>query len=323
MNASECFKKLLAAFGILFFILSVESSTANASTAGFYFKDNLQSTGISFETWDNLVVLKALINEKYSVNLILDTGISSIILFSKSTFKSYYDSYHREIPVAGLGTGSPPKGILTLNNRIDINGIRGDGIGIVLMNDAHALPRNILKKIDGIIGYQLFSRFVVKINFKESVLELNEPACFAPKQNDIAIPLSVEMTRPYLNVSVNGSSDEYFLLDTGCSFAVLQFQNGGVKKRDTKPIGIGLNGRIYGTKRKNISFSSGKYDFKNQEVIRVADTKSGKYRSSGTVGSGFLRQFDSVTIDYFGGMLYLGKKGTELFISASSILKDL
>jgi len=57
-------------------------------------------------------------------------------------------------------------------------------------------------EIDAVIGYELFRRFVVEIDYYGQVLRLHEPASHRPDPRAVTLPLRIEGRRAYLNAGV-------------------------------------------------------------------------------------------------------------------------
>ena len=92
---------------------------------------------------------------------------------------------------------------------------------LVLDKDYLELRNYLGTDVHGILGYELFSRFVIKIDYERKVLVIQNPDSFVPKRKFEMVPINVEDTKPYVeaNVQMNDStrSAAKLLIDTGAS----------------------------------------------------------------------------------------------------------
>jgi len=75
--------------------------------------------------------------------------------------------------------------------------------------------------VHGILGYELFSRFVVKIDYEARTLTLMAPHKFKPSKKYTRLPITVEDTKPYYvaEVKINDTTSisAKLMVDTGAS----------------------------------------------------------------------------------------------------------
>jgi hypothetical protein len=173
--------------------------------------------------------------------------------------------------------------------------------------------------VHGLIGYDLFSRFVVEINYDRKLMTLYEPDHYKPKRRYTEIPLIVEDTKPYLqaNVVVDDSSKftGKFMIDTGASHSLLINENSihniNVPELHLKTdIGRGLGGPISGQIAYIDQIKIDKYSFKDliasfPDPESYPDTVGLVYRN-GTIGGELLTRF-KVVLDYFNEKMYIRK----------------
>lgn len=79
---------------------------------------------------------------------------------------------------------------------------------------------------DGSLGYNLFSRFIVTINYQKKTLTLADPDRFSlrPNGDDLQLPLRLDESVPSITASVDGRPPTRFLLDTGFNGTVHLFR---------------------------------------------------------------------------------------------------
>jgi predicted aspartyl protease len=109
--------------------------------------------------------------------------------------------------------------------------------------------------VHGILGYELFSRFVIKIDYQRKVLTIQDPGKFVPKGNYEMVLTKVEDTKPYIEARVQmkdaSSSVVKLLIDTGASHGLILEPDSGPEikvppKHINSIIGRGLGGIITG-----------------------------------------------------------------------------
>ena len=76
--------------------------------------------------------------------------------------------------------------------------------------------------VDGALGYELFTRFVARVDYAHQTLTLTDPAALSakPASNAVILPLKLENRMPTVLASVDGRSPARFLVDTGDSGAI-------------------------------------------------------------------------------------------------------
>lgn len=81
------------------------------------------------------------------------------------------------------------------------------------------------RSIDGLIGYDLFARFVVAIDFTERCLTLSEPSSFKPPADTIAVPIEfvgrLATVQSKVGLTDGRSLDARLVIDTGASQGVI------------------------------------------------------------------------------------------------------
>ena len=169
------------------------------------------------------------------------------------------------------------------------------------------------------MGYELFSRFIVEIDYDDKIIRLHEPYSYKPRRWAKSIPLVVEDTKPYIFTKITTTEghtiDSKFMLDTGASHSLLlDLDSHKALSLPTKNVrtnlGRGLGGAIYGHVARLRSAQFGKYKF--TEVIASWPDRGSfasileKTGRQGTLGGGLLSRF-TVVFDYFNGYLYYRK----------------
>jgi len=88
-------------------------------------------------------------------------------------------------------------------------------------NDFLELRNSLGSEVHGILGYELFSRFVIKIDYEAKLMTLLLPQKFKPSRKYARLPITVEDTKPYyvaeLQINDTTSMSAKLMIDTGAS----------------------------------------------------------------------------------------------------------
>lgn len=290
--------------------------TSTALPLGFHFKNNKTRTTIPFHIEGNLIVLEVMLNDEVNANLVLDTGARSIMLFGKKLAR-HLQMTDKEIRMAGYGSRADRKGRLSVNNKVSIGDIEGLGLGVIVTGK-HDLFSNHNIEIHGIIGYQIFSRFVVQIDYASQTLTIIEPHMFIPDAGYSVLPLTVKDTKPYIPVTLatkGGRLVQQFHVDTGSSREMILFlnnQNGSLLDDAKKAwVGRGINGIINGFKTQGTSLGLATSVFKGLDTYLINREFSSReiQDAGGTLGSGFWKRF-VIILDYVKQRFYFRPLGS-------------
>ena len=101
---------------ILLFIQAIYSK-ADRNHLGFGFDNQKESVTIPFQSYNNLIIIEALIDDKNKLNLILDTGIRSLALFDKSYIPKVSDRTF-DIKFTGTGVQKPVSAEVSINHKL-------------------------------------------------------------------------------------------------------------------------------------------------------------------------------------------------------------
>ncbi len=297
------------------------------SQTGFQFKGpNKNRQQINFKLINNLIVFPLEINGK-ELSFILDTGVNKTILFNLSQNDSIGLNNIEKLNLQGLGTGSSVEAIISKNNNLRIkNAVSRNETIYVILNDFFDLSSKMGRTIHGIIGYNLFKDFIVKINYKSKKIDFYNPKTFIYNKcrKCEEFPLSFHRKKPYIDVDVqldtigNDKTNVKLLVDSGGSDAIWLFEDS--KEEIKTPIryfndilGEGLSGTIFGNRSRIPKVFLGNYEIKNPtasflDTISTHIARSFKERN-GSIGGGILKRF-KVWIDYPNQKITLKKNGS-------------
>jgi predicted aspartyl protease len=218
---------MLRNFTLLILVcLLVSVQTSAQQTLGFQLDDKRKKIFIPIEIYDNLIVVPVIVAGRLPLKFILDTGVRTTILTDKSLSDALNLRYSRKYTFSAPGGDRKVDAYITNNVSLDIPGIHGDGHAIMVLAEDFINLRSFLgTEVHGILGYELFSRFVIKINYKKKMIELMVPQRFKPGKNYHSVPIVVEDTKPYLLASVTLNDTTKIkvklLVDTGASHGLI------------------------------------------------------------------------------------------------------
>jgi hypothetical protein len=256
------------------------------------------------------------------LRFILDTGVRTAILTEKIFSDILNLQYTRKYSVGGPGANKIIQAYVTNNVSLDLPpGVHGEGHALLVLEEDYLELRNYLgADVHGVLGYELFSRFIVTIDYERREMVLTRPDKFKPKRRAQKIKISVEDTKPYFVTTV-GMTDSSkcrtkLLIDSGASHGLILEPDSNdtikVPKHYVKSIiGRGLGGVITGRIGRIASIKLGKYEVSNvianfPDPNSYMDTlkTSRMVKRNGAVGGEILSRF-KVTFDFPREYLYL------------------
>jgi hypothetical protein len=308
----------------LLLVSALSVLTAEAQQLGFSLAEGRRRVEIPVEIYNNLVVVPVLLNGKLPMKFIVDTGVRTAILTEKSFTDILNLTYTRRYSISGAGATQTIEAYVTTGVDLILPGVVGHGHSLLVLERDYLELRNFLgADIHGILGYELFSRFIVQIDYVNKRLVLMAPEKFTPGRRFEEIPIKIEDTKPYLLAGVELQDGTQItaklLMDSGASHGLLLEPTSD--KKITVPeaslatiIGRGLGGEITGRVGRIKSMQLGRFRF--DDVIAnfpdensYADTlKLGRVFRNGTIGGEILSRF-TVIFDFPREKVYLRKNG--------------
>lgn len=216
---------MLVRFVFTFSVL-LTTLQGQAQTLGFTLAEGRKRVDIPIEIHNNLIVVPVLLNGMLPLKFIVDTGVRTAILTEKTYTDILNLSYSRKYSIAGPGGINIIEAYVTNGVDIQLPGVDGHGHALLVLGEDYLELRNYLgTDVHGILGYELFSRFVVKVNYKEKVMTLMAPEKLRLNRKYQTIPLLIEDTKPYILTTIlqkNGEKKNLkFLVDSGASHSLL------------------------------------------------------------------------------------------------------
>ena len=312
-------KYILGILSLLVFLFFGYNS-GRSQAIGFDIMDGKNRIAIPFESYNNLIVIPVVLNHRMPLRFVLDTGVRTSILTDRTFTDILNISYNRKIPLVGADGDRQITAYVANGISLKLPGVVGQGQALLVLEEDYLQLKNYLgTDVHGILGYELFSRFIVEINYQEEKLILHEPFSYKPKKIRRVIPLEVQDTKPYIHTNLRLEDGTKvaakLMLDTGASHSLLldmdSHKNLSLPENVIRTnLGRGLGGDINGHLGRIGKLEFGKFEFDDvicswpdrgtfTDILR----KTGR---QGTVGGGVLNRF-TVVVDYFNGNLYYRK----------------
>ena len=292
------------------------------NSIGFGLENGADRVSLSFKNESNLMIVPIKINDQGPFNFILDTGSESGMIFDKLIIGENNLVNARTIPIYAAD-GNKVTDLWVANDiRINFAGVHGKDQSMLVLQSNFVDIENVLGvEAHGILGSEIFNRFVVDIDYSERRINLTHPEDFKRPKKYKKIPIIIDNFRPYVNVDVKQKGEKSItvklLIDTGASSAL--FLDAESNEDIVLPertlehtIGRGLAGIVKGKIGRVKKIKLGKFKFKkvltsypdNWGLSKPGvETKREDVRY-GTIGSDVLSKFH-VIFNYHEGYMYL------------------
>lgn len=285
----------------------------------FHFNPSRKRVILPFNFIKNLIIVPVTINGKGPFNFILDSGVSLVIITDPTLVDILDIKKSRTMKINGLGE----KGVLNAYTAASVNmkigyDIKGDVPAAILCDDIFDLSGFTGMPIHGLIGYEFFNSFVVKIKYSTKTLTVYKNTYNYNSRKGSKIPLDIEDRKPYINsdMVMNDNSDinARLIIDTGAGHPVSLETDPEGMPFDVPPnnipasLGVGLSGPIKGHLGRIPSLKLGNFELRN--VISAfpdyndVGSKIPLIQRNGSIGNNILKRFDAV-FDYHHNALYL------------------
>jgi len=310
---------------LILFLAGISHSQAQ-QVLGFSLPEGKTRVQFPIEVYNNLVVVPIVLNGQLPLKFILDTGVRTAILTEKAYSDILNLPYSRKYSIAGPGGEKVVDAYVTNNVSLDMPGVHGQGHAMLVLEKDYLELRNFLgSDVHGILGYELFSRFIVKIDYDRKVLTLMKPDRFKPNKRHTWLPITVEDTKPYIIVGLQmndtTSLSAKLLVDSGASHGLFLESSSSPKinvpeKHVASIIGRGLGGEITGQIGRIKSLEIGNYSIKDvianfpdpNAYIDTIKTSRSVFRN-GSLGGEMLSRFN-VIFNFPGERIYLKKNSS-------------
>jgi len=299
---------------VILILLSICGCTT-ARAQYFRLADNRKKVTTPFKMIRNMVIIKLKINNKGPYNFILDTGVGVMIITDPTLIDSLSIPHKKITKISGLGGNEAYEAYATCPLNIEIPGMHSVDVGAYVFNTDHfGLSNYAGIPIHGLLGYDFFSKLVVKINFTDSSLTSYRPEVWKKPRGFESLPMSIEDRKPYITTPVSFCDESVrqckLVVDLGAGHP-LSLENSHTNQWPTRQaitanLGMGLTGPVKGKISRVTRLSLGKYTL-NNVLSSFPDNRvdnSLTQSRDGNLGVDILKRF-TVIFDYNNGKLYL------------------
>jgi predicted aspartyl protease len=294
--------------------IMTDSDALQASMSDFTIAGGKTSISLPFDLVDNRIIINVELNGKGPFRFIFDSGAGEIV--SPEAARELGLKIEGTSTGGGVGEKLVERGAtnVALVQVGDIQ-LTNQDFGVISFNDTkYVFGAN---RIDGIIGYALFKRLVVRIDYEQRSVTFTEPSQFAYKGSGVVVPLNFDAHLPLVNGELDGVSG-IFVIDTGARSSLLLYgpfveKNNLRTKYKASVEGItgwGIGGPVRSQVVRIGSLKLGAVEVHNL-IARLSLQKSGGLTNANRaalVGPDVLRQF-TTTFDYSRRQLIFEKNG--------------
>ncbi len=305
-------KKTICCLAFVFWLISFPW-TGLAAQEEFISPPSREITKVPFtQLTGGIVILKAKLgNHPDTLNFILDTGSSGISLDSSTAEYLHIQPTPTERTIRGIA--GIKKVSFVYNQKLHFPGLTVDSLDFHV-NDYGILTAVYGEQIDGIIGYSVISRYILKVNYDSlKITFCTKGPMKYPKGGYMLKPTINMLAAQQVRVRDAETVNTRFLYDMGAGLCMLLSRDFvedsnflDKKKKSWTKEGEGLGGKVDMELRVMKEVRIGPYRFKNIPVFVFEDeTNVTSYPyMCGILGNDILRRFN-VIINYEKGDIHL------------------
>jgi len=268
----------------------------------FVIAGGASSTTLPFELLNNHIYVEGVVNGDRRGRFLVDTG--GVNLLTEAAAKRFGVESEGAIQGRGAGEGTVDVAVARLESF---------SFGAVTLHEPtfYVLPLAEILAVegvdfDGLIGFEVFKRFVVEVDYAGRELTLTRPEAFEYQGKGHAIPFEFDNRTPVVEGSI-ASIPATFTIDTG-SRATLDLFGPFVAAHDLGKVleprfealtGWGVGGAVRGKVAPGTTIRVGEVEIPDV-VVTLSLQQEGAFAdrsTSGNIGGGVLKRF-TVTFDY-------------------------
>ena len=281
---------------ILGFAIVSNAKAGNVDTARLL-------TQFSFTKYLNGIILiqAQMDNHPDTLFFILDTGCNGASL--DSTTCEQLQIENRLTDTFVLGVGGKKQVHFAFNRSLKMGGLRVDSLDFHI-NDYSFFTRVSGRKIDGIIGYSFLKRFIVAVDYENTLLQIYTPGFIQyPKRSYVFNPKVVPIPLVKATINDNERFDGSFFFDTGAKMELIVSKRFAedkklfLQKRKLSMISVeGVAGGEYMPVSVVSELRFGPYKFKNVPTYVFDDVNNltAYPQNYGLIGSGIFSKFNLI-----------------------------
>jgi predicted aspartyl protease len=207
--------KALAIYALLFLsAIPLNASAMSESSAAF--TEDKDSTRLSFDPANNLIIITAALNGKGSFRFLLDTGATHHVMKPELA-----QALGLKVIRDGGDIDAGARGVV----KAGLTEIEEVRVGSLTLKKQQffVTPFPASYPFDGFLGAALFKRFVVRIDFQHSLITLTHPHAFRYQGAGFSLPVKFyQGLIPQVKAEVDDNAG-WFKLDTGYNGSLALF----------------------------------------------------------------------------------------------------
>jgi predicted aspartyl protease len=267
-----------------------------------------QTHAIPFELYKNLIFIQVRVNGSGPYSFLLDTGANASFLNVSLVDSLGIANKHQKESNIGTGESSTHLGFAN-NVTLSFSDVAISEKSVVVVPLAD-LESTLGRRIDGIVGADLFKRFVVTLDYAAGNITLTDPKQYAYHGSGEVIPLRLSGDRPFLRATITPVGADpiegSFVIDTGDDSTlglhtpfVEKYKLRSLNQKMIPHLSHGMSGDSRNWRGRIASFQLGKFRI-DRPVAAFAEATKGSdadHSYDGAIGGEILRRF-TVTFDY-------------------------
>jgi hypothetical protein len=277
----------------------------------FSIAGNSDSATMPIEMINNHTYVRARLNNRGPFRFVVDTGWGTSSI-TPEVAKTLGLTIRGSQKTVGAGEGVAEVAFTKVAS-MQIGNVHFRSQSLIVTSAFDGKTRDAVGDFGGLIGYELFKRFVVKLDFDAGTMTLTLPARFTYQGKGTTIPFKLSNTIPLVRGEVDGVEGE-FIVDSGFPGALTTYNSFNTKNRlieKLKPrlqaiTGWGIGGPVRAAVVRSKVFKLGDESI-NDLLLQLSLLTKGSQANTqlaGAIGSELLKRF-TVTFDYSRGLMFL------------------
>lgn len=265
---------------------------------------------LPFQLIDNRIFLEVRVNDGGPFRFILDSGSGNLL--EMRTARELGLGLFNRTEIGGAGAARVPVWQAQVR-RLAVGPITLTHQPVMVLSLEPITQAIGFDRVDGLLGYELFRRFVVRIDYAAGRITFARHANADAPESGTRLPFTLRGRVPRIRAVVDSVAGD-FIVDTGDRSALTLFRpfQDAHRLLDRYPThiealtGWGIGGPIPATVVRTRQVELGGLVVRGV-IARLPGADSGEFNSSdiaGSVGTGLLKRFQ-VTFDYAGQALWL------------------
>lgn len=274
----------------------------------FSIAEGRATTTVPFELLNNHIYVEIRLDGKGPLHVIFDTGGMNVV--TPAVAEHLGLTAQGTLQARGAGEKTEDGSFAKVGKLALGDAVLTDQVFLVL--PLAGLDKVEGTTVDGLIGFEVFKRFVVRVDYAARRLTLTLPSAFTPPADATAVPFTFEGQTPHVDGTIDGIPGK-LTIDTGSRasltlhrpFAEANDFKGRYRPKVETTTGFGLGGPVRGavSRTKLVTLGSVEVPGPVTEMALVEKGAFMKPHVAANVGGGILRRF-TVTFDYAGKRIF-------------------